>query len=379
MKSEILEKIDEFGQAVTEMRGDLESRIELLEALQDRPKTANGDMTEAQKKDLDGFMAYLRDGNKELARKAVTVGTTTAGGFAVPEIIDQSIEREMKTGTPWLGLCKVVNAPNIEYRHLVSDRSVTSGTSSETGSRSETATMSFREVQPTYGELYALPKVSNWALQDVFFDLNQFLATEVGDEFAAQVDSQVVSGFGTNEMTGFTTSTPESNSDDGSPIRTAGVFQYVPAGSSSEIPHAPSASPMTYGPDVLINVMKALRAPYRANAVWVMNSNTLATIMQWRDVDGRSYVNYDMSTGAPNQLLGRPLYLSESMADVGSNAFPIAFGDFGRGYLVTRYGEMSVITDPYTTKGHTFIYFAQRYGGKILNDQAVKLLKIATS
>ena len=180
-------------------------------------------------------------------------------------------------------------------------------------------------------------------------------------------------------MTGFITSTPESNGDDDSPQRSEGVFQYVASGSASEIPHAPSGSPQLYGPDALVDLVKALRSPYRANASFVMNSNTLAEIMKWRDVDGRGYLNYDLSTGAPTGLMGYPLSISESMQDIGTNAFPIGFGDWKRGYLITRLGQMLTITDPYSAKGFTSIYYAHRYGGDILNDQAVKLLKIATS
>ena len=73
------------------------------------------------------------------------------------------------------------------------------------------------------------------------------------------------------------------------------------------------------------------------------------------------------------------LYISESMQDIGSGTFPVALGDWSRAYLIVAYNQMAVITDPYTTKGQTYLYFSRRYGGDILNDEAVKLLKVATS
>jgi len=110
-----------------------------------------------------------------------------------------------------------------------------------------------------------------------------------------------------------------------------------------------------------------------------MNSNTLFTIAEWRDTTGRSYVNYDLLSGQPNSLLGYPVRISESMQDIGSNTFPIAFGDFRRGYLITRYGDFVALQDPYSAKGFVSVYYAQRYGGCILNDQAIKLLKCSAS
>lgn len=385
--SEVIEKLEEIQRLAFEKVNannaeitSLKDRIEQLEAGKDIPRGSAANDSQEEIAERKAYLDYLRDNNPEGLTKSVNVGTGSAGGYTVPSVIDTNIEREMKSGTPWLDLCTVVSNATVGYRHLVSDRSFASSTSSETGSRSETNPMLFIERTPTYGEIYAYPKVTNWALQDSQFNIEQLLNIEVGDEFAYQVDSQVVSGSGTNAMTGFVTATPESNGDDSSPVRTDGVFQYIASGASSSIPHAPSSSPVSYGPDALIDLIKALRAPYRKNASFVMNSNTLAEIMKWRDVDGRGYIAYDLTTGAPTNLLGYPLNISESMQDIGTNAFPIGFGDWKRAYLIVKYGPaMTVVTDPYTAKGFTSIYYAQRYGGKILNDQAAKLLKCATS
>jgi predicted phage gp36 major capsid-like protein len=44
-----------------------------------------------------------------------------------------------------------------------------------------------REVKPTWGELYAYPQVSEWAMDDVFFNVDDWLAQEVAQEFAIPV------------------------------------------------------------------------------------------------------------------------------------------------------------------------------------------------
>ena len=45
----------------------------------------------------------------------------------------------------------------------------------------------------------------------------------------------------------------------------------------------------------------------------------------WRD---------SLKEGAPDMLLGRPVYCLESMPDIGAGKAPLAVGDFSRGYFI---------------------------------------------
>ena len=376
---QVTEAIDNLGSDWKEFKGHIEDRLSKVETDLDTPLLGRSNGSRDLRDAAQALTLYAREGNPELLRKAVTIGSTTAGGFAVPEVIDRDIETEMKTGTPWLDLAKVVAADSAEYRHLVSDRGLSSGWVGESGNRSETGTMGFREIVPTHGELYSNPKLSNWAVSDVFFDLAGFVREHVAEEFAYQLDSKVVNGDGSNTLTGLLNSSPESASDDGSPARTAGVFQYVPTGISDGFGSLSTTSPEHYPADVLIDTVKTLRSPYRARASWVMNSNTWAAVQKFRDADGRSLVGMNLSTAAPEMLLGYPVFISESMPDVGANAHPIGFGDWKRAYLLVRYHQLMLIRDDVTSKGFTFLYFSRRYGGKPLNDQAAKFVKCAVS
>ena len=65
------------------------------------------------------------------------------------------------------------------------------------------------------------------------------------------------------------------------------------------------------------------------------------------------------------------------MPDVGANAYPIAFGDFQRAYLVIDRIGIRVLRDPFTSKPNVLFYTTKRVGGGIQNFEAIKFLKCA--
>ena len=80
----------------------------------------------------------------------------------------------------------------------------------------------------------------------------------------------------------------------------------------------------------------------------------------------------------PATLLGYPVVTDDNMSDVGANAFPIAFGDFRRGYLIVDRTGIRVLRDPFTNKPYVHFYTTKRVGGGVQNFQAIKLLKCST-
>jgi HK97 family phage major capsid protein len=96
----------------------------------------------------------------------------------------------------------------------------------------------------------------------------------------------------------------------------------------------------------------------------------------WSDADGRAYWQQSTVAGEPSTLLGYPVTEAEDMPDVAANAFPVAFGDFNRGYqIVDRFGTR-ILRDPFTAKPFVLFYTTKRVGGGIRMAEAIKLLKM---
>ena len=110
-----------------------------------------------------------------------------------------------------------------------------------------------------------------------------------------------------------------------------------------------------------------------------MSDATMATVRKFKDADG-AYIWAPPTAGAEvATILQKPVYNDDNMQAVGAGAFPIAFGNFNRGYLVVDRMGVRVLRDPYTNKPNVHFYTTKRVGGAVVNFEAIKLLKVAAS
>jgi len=70
---------------------------------------------------------------------------------------------------------------------------------------------------------------------------------------------------------------------------------------------------------------------------------------------------------------------AEDMPDIAADSFAIAFGDFGRGYLVVDRAGVNVLRDPYSAKPYVLFYTTKRVGGGVQDFDAIKLIKFAVA
>lgn len=313
---------------------------------------------------------YLRKGLEAPAElKSLTIGTDSGGGYAVPREIDSIIDTALKSISPIRSLANVVSVGSANYRKLVAVNGVASGWVSETAPRPETATETFIEVVPPMGDLYANPAASQAMLDDAMFDVERWLAEEIAMEFARAEGVAFVSGSGVNRPKGFLSYATASTDDTTRPF---GTLQYVPSGAAGGFlasnPH-----------DKLVDLVHALRAPYRQGAAWVMNSSTLARIRKFKDTAGQFIFQPALSAEIPATLLGYPVVEAEAMPDVAVDSYSIAFGNFKAGYLVTERAATTVLRDPYSNKPYVHFYATRRIGGAVVNSEAIKLMKFAVS
>ncbi len=86
--------------------------------------------------------------------------------------------------------------------------------------------------------------------------------------------------------------------------------------------------------DGLIDLLYKLKAKYRKNAVWVMNSNTAAKLQKLKNGNGDYIWRDRLVAGSPDTLLGRPVQYLETMPDAEAGKAFLAVGDFKRGYFI---------------------------------------------
>lgn len=314
--------------------------------------------------------AYLRKGaDQGFEVKRLTVSNGAEGGLAVPAEIDQRIETTLKSISPVRAIADVVKIGSANYRKLVAVGGVASGWVAESAGRPETATPAFTEIAPPMGEIYANPAATQAMLDDAMFDVEGWLANEIATEFARAEGVAFVSGTGVAQPKGFLTYPVATAGDAARPF---GTLQYVASGAAGTFAASNPA-------DRLVDLVHALRAPYRQGAAWVMNSNTLATIRKFKDSTGDFIWRPGLQEGEASTLLGYPVVEVDAMPDLAANSLSIGFGQFRSAYVVAERGETAVLRDPYSNKPFVHFYATRRVGGALVNSEALKLMRFSAS
>jgi HK97 family phage major capsid protein len=360
---EALERQDEDVAQLKEEMAQLKARMDAQAVAAARPALAG-----AKSASSPFVENYLRKGMEAgLELKAIIGTSDAAGGYAVPEEIDVEIDRTLTAISPIRAIANVVKVGSAGYRKLVTTGGTPAGWVAEDAPRPETATPSFIEIAPPFGELYANPAASQTMLDDAAFDLEGWLAHEIATEFARAEGAAFVNGSGINRPKGFLAA-PTSAAADG--VRPFGTVQFVASGAAGAFA---AASPQ----DRLIDLVQALRPPYRQGAVFVMNSSTAARIRKFKTADGAFLWQPGLVAGQADTLLGYPVVEAEDMPDVAADSLSIAFGNFKAGYLIAERTETQILRDPYTHKPFVHFYATKRIGGQVSNSEAIKLMKFS--
>jgi HK97 family phage major capsid protein len=378
----VSEKLDSDVKAkeIAERRiAQMQDRLEIMEAVNARPGLTASEKAKSAHKSL--FVKLLRSGLEdqaiksqiaELSTKDVSL-TDAAGGYAVPEEISRNVDNLVLKRSAIVENVKQVQAGTSDYKELISVNETSYAWSSESGTRSAQAEPTLRQRTPTWGELYTYLTASNWSLQDIFFNVEAWLTDTASEQFANGLSASIYNGNGSSQLTGIVNGAPVTT-DDGSPLRSAEVIEYIPIASP--------LSPYTSGIPAksLIDLVYALKPEYAANGKFAMNRNTQAAVRKLTDTTGQFLWQPSLQMGQPDRLLGYEVFTWQDLGNhTTANAYPVVFGDFKRAYtLVTRSG-LSVIRENVTAPGFTKFYLARRYGGILMNNDAIKVVKVALS
>lgn len=394
-------KMDAIDAELGEEEGKVKARLikaeTKLAAMEFQRPNAVDPLVAAHGKAFEGWIRSVKFGDPSgdhdrltelvTAQKAVSIGTPSAGGHAVPEEISRMISAKILELSPMRELVTVRTVGTSDWKELIDVHGGAGGWVGETDTRSETGTPSLEEVAPTMGIVYAYPKATEESLQDIFFNVQEWLVGESGKQIAKLEGAAIINGDGTNKPTGFLDGTPVAIGDGASPSpqRAFGILEYVPTGVAAAFPTDRAAavtSPLSVldPVDVLINCEYKLAAGHRANAQWLTAKSTLNVMRKWKDADGNYIWTRSMVLGQPSMLNGYPVREMEDMPAIAANTFPVAFGDFREGYvLVDRAGFSITIDDNITTPGYVKFYVRRRVGGILRNDDCIKVIKVAVT
>jgi HK97 family phage major capsid protein len=365
------EKIERINADMTALTKAVEDSKAAMDALRIGGDAGKGPSAE-KKAHADAFNTWFRRGRdpeagmRELeVRAGLTTQSEPDGGYLVPDQMEATIDRVLGTVSAIRSISRVVQVGTDEYAKLVSLGGAQSGWVGEEAARPETGTPTLSKILITSGEIYANPMATQRSLDDAAFDAEAWLAEEVSIEFAEKEGAAFWNGNGLNKPKGVRNYTAVANAS-----YSWGKVGFVVTGAAAAFA---SSNPA----DAIIDLHYSLRAGYRNGATFLTSDAVLGTVRKFKDGQG-NYLWAPPTADAPASILGKPVVTDDNVDALGANNFPMAFGNFQRGYLITDRVGIRVLRDPYTNKPNVGFYTTKRVGGGIVNFEAIKLLRCST-
>ncbi|EPM4131049.1 phage major capsid protein [Escherichia coli] len=377
------EKNDKRLEAVEQEKGKLAGEVETLngklseldelksaleEELKQVKRPAGGPQSKAASEHKTAFIDFMRkgkdDGLRELERKALQVGVDEDGGYAVPEELDRTILNLLKDEVVMRQEATTITVGGANYKKLVNLGGTASGWVGETDARPETDASKLGQIEPFMGEIYGNPQATQTMLDDAFFNVEDWINSELAIEFAEQEEIAFTSGNGTKKPKGFLAYASTLDPDK---TRAFGTLQHILSGAAAGVTA-----------DAIIKLVYTLRKVHRNGAKFMMNNNSLFAIRILKDSEGNYLWRPGLELGQPSSLAGYGVAENEQMPDIAADAKAIAFGNFKRGYTIVDRIGTRILRDPYTKKPFVGFYTTKRTGGMLVDSQAIKLLQIGT-
>jgi HK97 family phage major capsid protein len=364
--SKIASDMDKAEKVNDQFRKEQERLSKSLEATVNRLALGTGVGAGASpeaKAQRDAYTRFLRLGDEKLSldeRKTLVVSNDSTGGYLAPEEMAREILKAELLYSPVRSLVKVQPTSAAIYQQPKRTNTASATRVGETSTRSETQNPSWGLLSIPSPEMYAEARVSMANLEDSAYNLEAILAEEFGEQFGVKEGAEFISGNGVNQM--------------------LGILDANAAGPSTPIAFTVSGSAAAITADALITLQHAVKTAYARMGQWVLNRATLGKVRLLKDSQNRYLWEPAPAAGLPGTLLGAPYTECPDMPDEAANAYPIAFGDFKRAFMMTDRVSTVITRDPYTLANVGQVKFTarKRVGGQVVLGEAIRLLKCST-
>lgn len=245
-------------------------------------------------------------------QRDLTKGTATAGGHTVgtgfyAQLVDHLIEVSgvMQAGPTIL---MTERGDNLPIPRTTAHSTATSEIAEATAiTESDPAFNQLVLGAYKYGETV---QASYELMEDTYVDLLGYLAMQCGRAVGNAFGTRLVTGTGTSQPQGVATAA------------TVGVT------GGAGVTGAFTA-------DNLIDLFFSVISPYRASpaCAWLMRDATLGAVRKLKDTTNQYIWQPSLQVGAPDTLLGKPVYTDPNVAAVGLSARSVLFGDMSRYFV----------------------------------------------
>lgn len=277
-------------------------------------------------------------------------GVDADGGYLVPDEYDDRLIEKLKEENIFRKLCHPVTTSGDHKINIAA--STPAAAWIEEGEALTFGDATFSQILLDAHKLHVAIKVTEELLYDSKFDLETFILNAFSKALANAEENAFINGSGTGQPLGILAAT-------------GGADIGVTTASSTAITA-----------DEIINLVYSLKRPYRKNAAFLMNDQTVAAVRKLKDGTGTYLWHEALTAEEPNKLLGYPVYTSEFMPTIEAGAKTIAFGDFDY-YNIGDRGTRSFqeLKELFAGNGMVGFVAKERVDGKLVLGEAIKVLK----
>lgn len=353
-KMEKRELTDAEAQELAEIRDNVRRIVKTLgikedfDKMEDRKPDDTKTEVEIEKEvqETRAFENYIRG---VVTNERATNLDLGSNGAVIPETILNKIIKKVYDISPILEKSSKYNIKgNLEIPYYdVSESTITVAWATE-----------FKELESNVGKLKtislsgylagALTLVSRSLINNSQFDIVAFVIDEMAYSIHRFIENTLLNGSGSVE------------------------------GLSTLTNSMTAASQTAITADEVITLQGKVKDAFQDNAIWIMSPNTRDALRLLKDNVGRYLLQDDITAPFGKVLLGKPVYVSDNMSDIGAGNTVIYYGDM-KG-LATKFSEdmeIQVLREKYATQHAVGVVGWLEFDSKVEDAQKITKLVMA--
>ena len=127
--------------------------------------------------------------------------------------------------------------------------------------------------------------------------------------------------------------------------------------------------------DEVIKTKRKVKQKFQKNAVWLMSPETITAISLLKDANDRYLLQDDITSDFGYTLLGKPVYETDNMKDIGAGNTAIFYGDLsGLATKFTEEVEMEVLREKYADQHAIGVVAWMEFDAKVEDAQKISKL-----
>lgn len=312
-----------------------------------KPMTADGREKKKTGRASDeyknGMLTALRTNFRQVSN-ILQEGVDADGGYLVPEEYDSRLIDTLEEENIMRKLGRVITTSGEHKINIAATKPAAAWI--EEGGALTFGDAAFSQILLDAHKLHVAIKVTEELLYDNAFGLENYIIDQFGKALANAEEDAFLNGTGV-----------------GQPL---GLFAKTGGGTTAETLTG------ALKVDDILNLIYALKRPYRKNASFIINDKNLAAIRKLKDNNGAYMWQPSYQAGEPDKILG---YAVHTSAYAPEDA--IAFGDYSY-YNIGDRGTRSFkqLTELFAGNGMIGFVAKERVDGKLILPEAVQILRL---